>query len=244
MSKRPLALTGNLIAGMVSTLWLAMATIPAVSQIQVVAPEKGAVVNAGGTLTVTIKAPPGMFQSVSVVGEGPFALSTTLNAPPYQCSYTIPADSALGRYQLKAAGLKPSGETVYSESIEIYIERPDEVKTLKSEWLSVTLGDLKDQTLLIWGIFGDGSKVDVTRSKRTTYSSDKPSVVQVSSDGTLSAAGVGKAKITVRYGDKVLVIPVTNSHNAGREDLGGQGLLPVSPAGRTGNKTPGNKQVS
>ena len=38
-------------------------------------------------------------------------------------------------------------------------------------------------------------------------------VAAVSSEGTVSAVGAGKAKITVKYGDKVIVVQVVVTHN-------------------------------
>ena len=180
---------------------------------QIVSPATGTVVNSGTTLTVTVQAPASVFQSVSIVGDGPFALSTSLSAPPYQYSYPIPADFALGRYRFKAAGARASGETIYSDPVEVDIERPDDAKKLQSEWQSLTLGGQADAPLQIWGIFRDGSKIDVTRSNRTTYTSDRPGVAVVSSEGGVSAVGVGKAKITVKYGDKSVVVPVEITQN-------------------------------
>ena len=214
-----MALAGKSIAAAISVLWLATATLRAVSQIQVVSPENGLVVNAGGALTVTVRAPPSTFQSISIVGDGPFALSTSLTAPPYQYSYPIPADFASGSYRFKAAGATASGETVYSDSIEVDIERPDDARKLQSEFLTLTFGDQKDLPLVIWGVFPDGSKIDVTRSKRMTYTSDRPAVAAVSSEGAVSAVGAGKARITVRYGDKTLVVPVIITQNPVRDSV-------------------------
>jgi hypothetical protein len=199
---------GRSIAAAISALWLASATLHAQSGLQVVTPETGAVLHAGEVLTVTVEAPPAAFQSVSIAGDGPFALSTPLAAPPYRYSYPIPADLAAGCYRFKAAGVTASGETVYSDPIEVDIERPDKPRKLQSEWQSLTMGDREKTTLQIWAVFADGSKIDVTRSTQTAYTSDRPEVTVVSSEGAVTAAGPGKAKITVRYGDKTLVVPV------------------------------------
>lgn len=182
-------------------------------RLQVAAPENGTVLRAGGMLTITVEAPPGAFQSVSIAGDGPFALSTPLTAPPYQYSYPIPADLAAGCYRFKAAGVVTSAETVYSDPIEVDIERPDDARKLQSEIQSLTLGDHREVSLLIWGVFRDGAKIDVTRSQRTTYTSDRPAVAVVSSEGGVSAVGAGKAKITIKYGDKSIVVPVVITGN-------------------------------
>ena len=127
------------IASAISVLWLATASLHAESQLKIVAPENGLVLGAGSALTVTIKAPPSVFQSVSVAGDGPFALSTGLSAPPYEYLYPIPPDLASGRYRLKAVGATASGETVCSDPIEVDVERADKPKKLQFEWQSVTL---------------------------------------------------------------------------------------------------------
>jgi hypothetical protein len=196
-------------------LWLATATLHSESQLQIVAPVNGLVLSAGGALTITIKAPPSAFQSVSIVGDGPFALSTGLSAPPYEYSYPIPANLAPGRYRFKAAGVKASGDTVYSDPVEVDVERADKPKKLESEWQSVTLGEQEDTPLQIWGVFPDGSKIEVTRSMRATYTSDKPTVAAVTSEGAISGVGAGKARITVKYGDKIIVVPVAITPNPG-----------------------------
>ena len=202
------------IASAISVLWLAAATLHAEAQLQIVAPENGLVLSAGGALTVTIKAPPSAFRSVSVTGDGPFALSTPLSAPPYEYTYPIPANVAPGRYRFKAAGTTASGETVYSDPIEVDIEREDKPKKLESEWQSVTLGEQEDTPLQIWGVFPDGSKIDLSRSVRTTYTSDKPTIAAVTSEGGVSGVGAGKARITVKYGDKIVVVPIVITQSA------------------------------
>jgi hypothetical protein len=201
------------IAPAISLLWLAAATLHAESRLQIVAPENGVVLGAGGALTVTIKAPPSAFQSVSVAGDGPFALSTGLSAPPYEYSYPIPADIASGRYRLKAVGATASGETVCSDPIEVDIERAGKPKKLQSEWQSVTLAEQEDTPLQVWGVFADGSKIDVTRSTRATYTSDRPTVAAVTSEGGVSGVAAGKARITVKYDDKIVVVPVVVTPN-------------------------------
>jgi hypothetical protein len=197
-------------------LWFATATLQADPQLQIVSPDSGVTVVAGSALTVIVKADTAGFQSVIVAGEGPFALSTSVTAPPYQFSYLIPLNSPEGRYILKAVGTTASGETVASAPIEMDIERADRAVRLQSEWQSLTFGEERDMPLQIWGIFPDGTKTDVTRSRRTTYTSDRPTVAVVSSEGAVSAVGVGKAKITVRYDDKAVVVPVIISRTPGQ----------------------------
>src|ERR1022692_3937230 len=79
--------------------------------------------------------------------------------------------------------------------------------------LSVTLGEQEDTPLQVWGFFADGSKIDVTRSTRATYTSDRPTVAAVTKEGGVSGVAAGKARITVKYDDKVVVVPVVVTPN-------------------------------
>jgi hypothetical protein len=214
MPSHPSALARKSIAAAISMLWLAAATLRSETQLRVVSPENGVVVNAGLALSVTIETPPSVFQSISIAGNGPFALSTSLSAPPYRYSYSIPVDFPSGCYRFQAAGVTASGETVRSNPIEVDVERPGDVKKLQSEYQSLTFGDEKELPLQIWGIFADGSRIDVTRSRRMAYTSDRPAVATVTPEGAVSAVAAGKAKITAKYGDRsIVIVPVVVTHN-------------------------------
>jgi len=115
------------------------------------------------------------------------------------------------------AGATASGDTVYSDPIEVDIERSGKPRKIQSEWQSVTLGDQEDLPLLIWGVFPDESNIDVTRSTQTSYTSDRPAVAEVSSKGSVSGVGAGKARITVKYGDRSIIVPVVITQNPVRE---------------------------
>ena len=203
---------GVLLAAM-AVLWLATAPLYADSRLQVVLPESGMVVSAGGELIVSVEAAPSAFQSLSIVGDGPFALSTAIAASPdpnqyRQFSCPIAPGVASGRYRFKAAGVTASGSTVYSDTVEVDVERSDRPKMLLSEWQTLTLGKQEKARLVIWGLFEDGSKTDLTRSTRIVYASDRPAVATVSREGGVSAAGAGKARIAVLYGTRTAVVPV------------------------------------
>ncbi len=201
---------GGLIASAISVLCLAAAVLHADSQLQIASPANGLLVNAGCDLTVVVKTPDVAVQSVSIDGDGPFALSTGVSKPPYRFTYPIPAGAASGRYRLKAVGVTASG-TINSEPVEVDVEQAEKPKKLESEWQSVSMVAHENSTLVIWGIFEDGAKVDVTRSTQIAYTSDRPAVAAISSDGTISAASAGKVRITVKYADKTILVPVAIS---------------------------------
>jgi len=208
-------LRGGPAAPAAAALFFAAAVLRADSQLQIVSPANGLTLNAGGELTVTVKTPVGAFQSVSIAGDGPFTLSTGISTPPYRFSYRIPAGFASGTYRFKAVGVTASGAIVDSVPIEVIVEQSDKPTNLESEFRLLNLGEHESAALLIWGIFPDGSRVDLTRSKQIAYSSDHPAVAVVSSEGAVSGAKAGKARIAIKYADKTLVVPVVIYKGAG-----------------------------
>lgn len=161
-------------------LCVTAAVVRADGQLQIASPENGATVPAGSEVTVTASAPPGQFQSVSIVGDGPFSLSTSVSVPPYRYSYPIPATMPSGRYRFKAVGLTAAGATVDSEPVEVLVEQTERPVKLQSEW----------------------------QSRQIAYTSDRPGVAAVSNEGAVTGAKAGKAKVTIKYGDRLLVLPV------------------------------------
>ena len=211
-----------------AVLLLAAAPLYADSRLQVVLPESGMVVSAGGELIVSVEVAPSAFQSLSIVGDGPFALSTAIrsSSDPYQYrqfSCPIPPGFASGRYHFKAVGVTGSGSTVYSDTVEVDVERSDRPKILLSEGQTLTLGKQEKAPLVIWGLFEDGSKIDLTRSTRIIYASDRPAVATVSREGGVSATGAGKARIAVQYAARTTVVPVVVKQSSPRYSALAQG---------------------
>jgi hypothetical protein len=62
------------------------------------------------------------------------------------------------------SGATESGATVHSETIEVDIECADKPRKLQSEWQTLSVSDHDTAKLVSWGVFADGSKVDLTRS--------------------------------------------------------------------------------
>ena len=194
------------VASAISVLCLAVGMLHADGQLQIASPNT---IYAGASLTVTVNPSGDRLQSVSIVGEGPFELTTCLTVPPYKYSYSIPANFPSGRYKFKAVGLTASGANIFSDQSEVDVEQTEKPKKLQSEFLSLTVGEHENVTLVIWGIFADGSKVDLTRSTQISYISDRPAVAEISAEGSVKGVSAGKAKITVKYADRTIVVPVS-----------------------------------
>jgi hypothetical protein len=178
------------------------------TKLRIDSPENGLMVNPGADLTVLVEKPTVALQSVSIVGDGPFELSTPNPTPPYQFSYRISPGLASGRYHFKAEGITVSGTMVYSDPVEVDIEQPEQPKKLESGWQLLSLTVNEKANLIIWGIFPNGLRVDVTRSTLIAYASDRPDVAAVSNEGCITGNHAGKAKITVKYADRTVVLPV------------------------------------
>jgi hypothetical protein len=61
----------------------------------------------------------------------------------------------------------------------------------------------------VTGVFGDGTEVELSRSKLTVYICSPESVVKVDGEGNVTAIGHGRAKITIRNGNATVVVPVS-----------------------------------
>ena len=201
-------LRGGLDVSAVAGLCFTATLLHAGAQLEIVSPENGLRVMAGSELKVTIKASAGSFQTISIEGDGPFLLSTPVSQPPYEYSYVISPVTPSGRYRFHAVGVHAAGESLQSDPVEVDVEQPEIPKRIEAQGQSVNIAEHETAALQIWGILADGSKVDLTRSSQMAYTSDRPAVATVDSEGNVSAVKAGKAKVTAKYGDKVIAIQV------------------------------------
>ena len=192
----------------VAVLCFTATLLHAGTQLEIVSPENGLRVMAGSELKVTIKASGDSFQAVSIEGDGPFLLSTPVSRPPFEFSYVISPVIPSGRYRFHAVGVYAAGQTLQSEPVEVDIEQREIPKRIEAQAPSLYISEHETAALQIWGILADGSKVDVTRSSQMAYTSDRPSVATVDSEGNVSGVKAGKAKVTARYADNVTAIQV------------------------------------
>jgi len=177
-----------------------------VATVKITAPADGTVIDSGQPFTVEVEAVPGAFQFIIVIGTGGLGFDLPVSAPPYRFALQTEADGASGKRELTAIGVIRPGEVV-STAITVDVERADEPERLLTESSSISLGSVGEFVALgITGVFKDKSRVDLTRSTRTRYSSSDPSVVSVRADGVLTAVAPGLAEITVTHGLLKLVI--------------------------------------
>jgi hypothetical protein len=192
---------------MVCTLTTALRAQPT---LKITSPADGTVVSSGQTLVVKVGAAPAAFQRVLVVGDDPIGESQILTSPPYEFQLQIPSDIDSGTYSLTAVGIIRIGSPVYSDPITVDIERPDSPQRLRSALSTLGFDYVGDNiTLVVTGFFADGSRVDLTHSTLTKYTSDTPTVATVDDQGLVTGTAPGSAKITIRNGDAIVLVPVT-----------------------------------
>jgi hypothetical protein len=176
----------------------AMALSLMAQELQITSPADGAVVRSGQTFGVTVDATPGGFQAVVLIGQSPLGYNQALTSPPYQFSVQILSDIASGACTLTAVGIVEPGVRVYSRPITVDIERPDTPQRISAQGAVLTFHDIgSDLPLIVTGAFPDGSSVNLTRSKLTTYGSDSPGVAVVDNNGIVTAMGPGSANIAI-----------------------------------------------
>ncbi|MGA3019849.1 MAG: Ig-like domain-containing protein, partial [Bryobacteraceae bacterium] len=135
--------------------------------------------------------------------------------------FEVPSDGASGDLYVGVIGLPMSGydpvtgKGAVQDILALDFERVESPKRLTWElWNFYNVPDGfhhigETRELRITGIFADGAKVLLSRSKLTKYESSAPSVVKVDATGSVTAVGPGSAKITVKNGSATAEVPIT-----------------------------------
>ncbi len=182
--------------------------------LQITSPPDGTIVAPGQTITVVVTPAPGVnFILVGILGEHPIGSDQVLSAPPFQFSLTIPTKISAGRYKIFAFGATAPGKGGQSATISLDVEPSLTITKIRVEPATVTFESAGDRMpLAVFGTFSDGSTMEITRSSRTTYSSNDTRVATVSSTGMVTAVGPGTTGATgviVRFGNQSVPIPVS-----------------------------------
>jgi hypothetical protein len=179
--------------------WAALGADP--PRIHITSPADGTIVNAGHTLSITVKADPSVFRSITLSAACFGAPAPELLRPPYVFSVSIPPDASSGACAIAAMATPNSGDAFVMDGIAISIEQPDPPKRLVPTAPSLVfsyVGETTREGLL--GVFGDRPFILLTDSKYTTYSSGDPGIAKVDARGNVTALAPGKGKITIAYG--------------------------------------------
>ena len=186
--------------------------------VKIKSPANGTVVHPGEEVTIVVDATPGAFTAVTA---GIFT-ATSISGPPYKLTMRIPSDEHPGPFQVRVWGVPPvrplmrpadKPEDMVKDTLELDLELVDQPKSLECRLLRGQ--GIQDgfhragekRGLYTIGIFDDERKVDLSWTKLTTYASSDPSVVTVNY-GLVTAVGPGRAKITVKYRNASLIVPI------------------------------------
>jgi hypothetical protein len=131
--------------------------------------------------------------------------------PRYECNFTIPP-GAPRVIKIGAKGTMVEG-AIPSQWVTIYVTPSPSVSLLglkSSTGNAIYFYQLsQNKKIYIKGVYSDNVERDLRLGHTgTTYVSSNEKVVTVNADGLATAVGAGTAKITVRNGDKKLVIDV------------------------------------
>jgi len=173
--------------------------------LQITEPPAGTVINPGQTVVVTVSASGGPFSSVGIVVPGYVYGSDILDSPPYQFSFTMPVSGITpGLDTIAALGNTPSG--LVSTYILIDVERPDSPQSVATSTSQIELPIGGTLPIGVYGTYGDGSIVDLSKSTQTTYTSQNAGIATVTATGLVTAIAPGITRIVV---DGSIAVAVT-----------------------------------
>jgi hypothetical protein len=181
--------------------------------LQITAPPNATIVSPGSTLTVTVTpSASGVFANVGVIGWDPIGIVSmpVTTSPPWQLALPVPLKAAPKRYEITAIGaLVSGGMPIYSDALSIQVERADNPVSVTVDLSSINLIVGKRSHLLVWGVYADGQKYNISGSSKTTYSSNIPSVATVDAQGWVTAVSPGMATVRVANGPNAFFVTVT-----------------------------------
>jgi len=201
----------------------------ALPALQITSPPDGTTVVPGDSVTVSVKiAPQSNITAVVVIGSGPIGYSETKTLTPLQFtlsfSVKIPTNTQPGRYRLFSSGVG-LGTAVDSAPIILNVERADPLVQLHVEPTQIAFERAgQEMPLRVIGTFANGAIADLTRSSRTSYSSNGSNIAVVNKFGSVIAAGAGSTTIAVRYGDQTSLVTVSVPVTI-KGDLNGDGKV-------------------
>jgi hypothetical protein len=182
----------------------------------ITSPQNGATYKEGDTVNLVAELSPGQTEIIVsvnfLVGGLPGVCADEIKThPTYKCSFKLPPGSPKA-ITVMAYAVTFSGP-IDSQEVNISVGLPSSIvlKTLKSEMGSkVYFTELADtEQLYIKGMYTDGVERDLRLGQTgTTYVSNNEKVATVNVDGLATAVGPGTAQITIRNGDKKLVLDV------------------------------------
>ena len=183
----------------VITMVLALAIAPCFSQsnlLQITSPPSGTVVYPNQVVIVSVNADPSV-SNVAILGDDPLGFSQSTNGQQLQFQLTIPADAAIGAYNVHAVGTTANGLAASQPiSLQVDAQGPARITgTQPSVLIMSAAGEITP--LHVMGTLPDGSQADITHSLQMSYSSENPQIATVDSNGIVRAVTLGSTHIIV-----------------------------------------------
>lgn len=177
-------------------------------KITITAPATGSVVVPGQTLRVSVSVASGSkFSAIQIIGED-IGISPPMESPPFSFVFTIP-NEVIGPRKITALGISGPNKGAFSQPVVVDVERNTPLAGLNVSPSRIDFDFVGDQVnFSVLGQFSDGSQSDIAQSSKTTFTTNDPTVATVSADGVVTAVGVGTTGILVKYGGKLVVVPV------------------------------------
>ena len=190
------------------------------SPLRFVSPADGTVVRPGQAIMVSLTADNSL-EKVALIGQRPLGVGVIMSAgapgivahgrgdlQPLQFLLQIPKDIQPGTYRITALGRSADGE-MESQALTLDVEKIQDPLRIWPEPALLQFSHAGDRIpVRVLGAFADGSKEELTKSKKTTYSSADPSVATVDSTGLVTAVGPGKTTIQITTPSSDYSIPV------------------------------------
>jgi hypothetical protein len=177
--------------------WAALDANAQQSLLRITSPVTGDVVMEGQPLRIAVSAD----ESVRVVGV--LAWHPLPDARPIGSNLfemDIPKTLPPGDYQLTAVGVALAD--VESEPVMIHVEREEPATGLGVQPSFLVFAQLEDSygmPVSVIATFADGSRLDVTHSRNTSFTTKDPEIARVDDQGKVIPVGPGQTSIMVSY---------------------------------------------
>ncbi len=178
--------------------------------LRIISPAGGATVHPGESVIVTVDvSPQSAFEIVLVNAPTPLGKGKqVLKAPPYQFTIEVPRDTRPDKYAITALGITPAKQFIYSNPVEILVERSDLPVSMSVYPVVADFTMDQKRYLQVTGTYADMTTADLTQSSRIKYASDAPAVATVSPQGIVTPVSPGSTKLVITYGNLKLEVPV------------------------------------
>ncbi len=174
--------------------------------LRITAPVDRSLIHGGQTINVVVSADASV-KDIKVLTESPLP-NVKPTSTSGQFGLVLPMNVPPGWYEIRAVGSTGTGPIVAVVTVDV--EREDTPTSLVLSPDSWSFRSPEGRLRIdVAGIFPGSGALSLSRSTLTSYISNDPSVVTVSSDGFVRAIGPGQTTILIRYESLSVTLPIT-----------------------------------